>query len=74
MILLLYCTVWLMMYIVCLLTLLIPVKAAEQLKMGKGGMHDPGSRNCAMFVRYICTQYQQFRASLPECSTEITVQ
>ena len=21
-------------------------------------MHDPGSRNCAMFVRYICTQYQ----------------
>ena len=23
-----------------------------------GGMHDPGSRNCAMFVRYICMQYQ----------------
>ena len=22
------------------------------------GVHDPGSRNCAMFVRYICTQYQ----------------
>ena len=21
-------------------------------------MHDPGSRNCAMFVHYICTQYQ----------------
>ena len=21
-------------------------------------LHDPGSRNCAMFVRYICTQYQ----------------
>ena len=26
----------------------------EQKKM----MHDPGSWNCAMFVRYICTQYQ----------------
>ena len=21
-------------------------------------LHDPGSRNCAMFVRYICMQYQ----------------
>ena len=21
-------------------------------------MHDPGSRNCAMFVHYICMQYQ----------------
>ena len=21
-------------------------------------LHDPGSCNCAMFVRYICTQYQ----------------
>ena len=21
-------------------------------------LHDPGSHNCAMFVRYICTQYQ----------------
>ena len=22
--------------------------------MGKGGMHDPGSRNCAVFVSYTC--------------------
>ena len=21
-------------------------------------VHDPGSLNCAMYVRYICTQYQ----------------
>ena len=22
--------------------------------MGKGGMHDPGSHNCAVFVSYTC--------------------
>ena len=22
--------------------------------MGKGGMHDPGSRNCAVFMSYTC--------------------
>ena len=22
--------------------------------MGKGGMHDPGSRNCAVFMLYTC--------------------
>ena len=40
----------------------IPVKHREYynllLARAQLVVHDPGSRNCAMFVRYICTQYQ----------------
>ena len=28
--------------------------------MGKGGMHDPGSRNCAVFMSYTCINSTEF--------------
>ena len=35
----------------------VPKKSAPG-EPPKRRLHDPGSRNCAMFVRYICMQYQ----------------
>ena len=44
-------------------------KVLEERKVNLPILHDPGFRNCAIFVRYICTLYQYFPASLLECST-----
>ena len=35
-----------------------PSHGREQPSTEEDALHDPGSHNCAVFVRYICTQYQ----------------
>ena len=56
------CVVQVIMIIVCIAVVIIIMyfcctKCRHTRTLFKY-LHDPGSRNCAMFVRYICTQYQ----------------